>query len=95
MRADEIFADLSRESDKNRATLSNKGHEMARSAVSNKNVTPTAALNNIAKIGTKVSVSTLLRDSQRPVDAPLPTRGTSPLLLEETEAKMADVFLVM
>ena len=48
-----------------------------------------------AKIGTKVSVSTLLRDSQRPVDAPLPTRGTSPLLLEETEAKTANVVFVM
>ena len=65
LRADAIFADLSRELDKNSATISNKGLEMARNAVSNKIVTLTAASNNLAKIGIKVSVSKLCRYSQR------------------------------
>ena len=44
-RVDEIFADLSRESDKNRATLSKKGREMAFSSVTNKTGNPTVASN--------------------------------------------------
>ena len=68
---------------------------MDRSAVANKTVTPTAASNFLTNIGIKVSVSTLCHSSQRPVDAPLPTRGTSPLILEETEAKTANVVFVM
>ena len=39
---------------------------MARSAVANKTLTLTAASNDPVKIGIKVSVSTIHRDSQRP-----------------------------
>ena len=75
-RADAIFDDLSRESDKNCATFSKNVRDMARRAFTNKTCTPTAASNYIAKIGIKVNVSTLCRDSQRPENAPLPTCGT-------------------
>ena len=61
LRADAILADLSRELDSNCATLTNKGREMACSAVSNKTRTPTVASNLVAKIGIKVSVSTRFR----------------------------------
>ena len=53
LRADAIFDDLSRELDKNSATISNKGLEMARNAVSNKIVTLTAASNALAKLVSK------------------------------------------
>ena len=77
--ADAIFADMSRESDENCATLAEKVREMDRSEVVKKNVTPTEASNDLSNNGSKVSVSTLRQDSQRPADAPLPTRGTPPL----------------
>ena len=60
---DEIFADLSKYLDKNCGNIANKGREMACSEVANKIFTPTAASNFLAKIGIKVSVSTLHRDS--------------------------------
>ena len=68
LRVDAIFADLSRELDKNSATLAEKGREMACSAVANKVVTPSFASNALAKIGIKVRVSILRRDFQRPAD---------------------------
>ena len=80
---DAIFSGMSRDSDKNRATLAKKGREMDRSAVTNKIVTPTAASDSLANISIKVSVSTLCRDSQKPEDTPLPTCGPPPLLSEE------------
>ena len=43
LRSYAIFADLSRELDKNCATLEKKGRDMDCSEVSNKTVTPTAA----------------------------------------------------
>ena len=95
MRADAIFDDLSRESDKNRATIEKKGREISRSAVANKAVTPTAASNALAKIGIKVSVSTLCQDIQRTADAPLPTRGPPLLFSEEAEVKMANLVVAM
>ena len=49
MRADAIFADLKRESDKNRTTLAKKGRDMARIAVANNTVTLTAASNALCK----------------------------------------------
>ena len=73
--ADAIFSGLSRESDKDHETLANKGREMDFISVRKNNVTMTAASNALAKIGIKVSVSTLRRDSQRPVDEPMPMRG--------------------
>ena len=72
LRADVIFADLSRESDKNHATLANKGRDMARGIVTNKIVTLIAASNSNAKIGIRVSVSNLRQYSQGPADTPLP-----------------------
>ena len=92
---DAIFADLSRESDKNCVTLEKKGFEMAHSAVAKNNITPTAASNPLAKIGIKVNVSTLRRDSQRPADAPLPMHGPPPFFLEEAEVNMANVVVAM
>ena len=49
LRADSIFADMSRESDKNFSTLANKGREMDCIAVSNKTVTTTADSNALVK----------------------------------------------
>ena len=59
LRPDAIFYGLSREPDKNCATLAKKRLDMARSAVDNKIVTLTADSNSLAKIGSKVSVLTL------------------------------------
>ena len=53
LRADVIFADLSRESDNNRATLAKKGREMACSAVANNTVNPTADSNSLEKLVSK------------------------------------------
>ena len=68
---------------------------MDRSALANKIVTPTAASNSLAKIGINVSVSTLRRVSQSTEDAPLPTRGTPLLFLEDAEVKMANTVVLM
>ena len=78
LRADTIFSDLSKELDKNRATLAKKVSEMARRVVANKTGTTNLHSNALANIGIKVSVSTLCRDSQRPANSPLPTHGTPP-----------------
>ena len=59
MRVDEIFADMSKELDKNRANLTKKGRKIDFNAVANKTLTPIAASNYLAKIGIKVSVLTL------------------------------------
>ena len=56
---------------------------MARSAFTNKTLNLTAASNELSKIGIKVSVSTVRRDSQRPVNAPLTTRGPPQFFSEE------------
>ena len=95
LRADAIFADMSREFYKNRATLAKKVREMACSEVSNKTVTLTAASNALEKIGIKVIFSTLHRDSQRPAYAPLPPHGHPPFFLEEAEVNMANVVFAM
>ena len=65
------------------------------STVTNKTLTPTAASNPLEKIGIKVSVSTLHQDSQRPENAPLPTRGPPPLFLKEAGVKMTNVVVAM
>ena len=78
---DAIISDLSRDSDENCATLAKKVLEMARSAVANKTTNPSATSNDLAKVGIKVSVSTLRQDSQRPVDTPLTKNGPPPFLL--------------
>ena len=90
-----IFADLSRDLGKNRATIAKKGREMDRSALANKIVTPTAASNPLAKIGINVSVSTLRRVSQSTEESTLPTRGPPPLLSEDAEVKMDNVVVIM
>ena len=54
LRADTIFADMSRESDNNLSTIAKKGREMARSAAANKTINLTADSNTLAKIGIKV-----------------------------------------
>ena len=53
MRADANFADLSRDLDKNHATISKKGREMARNAVAKNIFTPTAASNALEKLVSK------------------------------------------
>ena len=70
-RSDAIFADMSWYSYENHETLAKKGHYMSYSAVSIKTLTPTVASKSLAKIGVKVSVSTLCEDSQKSADAPL------------------------
>ena len=85
--ADAIFADMSRESDENCATLAEKVREMDRSEVVKKNVTPTEASNDLSNNGSKVSVSTLRQDSQRPADAPLTMCGPLLFLSEEAEGR--------
>ena len=47
LRADAIFSDMSRELYNNFATLSKKGHDMDRSAVSNNTITTTEASNSL------------------------------------------------
>ena len=95
LREDEIFADMSRESDKNCATIANKGCEMAHSAVDNNTITPTSASNALANFFIKVSVSKIRPDSQRPSDAPLTTLGPTPFFLEESYVKMSNKFINM
>ena len=51
LRADVIFSDMSRDPDKNCATLEKKGRDMACSSVSKNIVTKTAASNDLEKIG--------------------------------------------
>ena len=75
LRADVIFSGLSRDSENIGATLENKEHDMDHSAFANKIVTQTETSKSPEKIGIKVSVSTLCRDSQRPADATLPRCG--------------------
>ena len=95
LRADAIFADLSREWDNNHANIEKKGCDMDCSAAANKTVTLTAASNALAKIGIKFSVSTLYQDIQRPVNAPLPISGPMLLFLEEAEVNMANVVVAI
>ena len=72
LRGGASFADMSWELDNNRATLEEKGHKMYHSAVTNETLTLTKAINYLSKVGIKVIVSKLCRDSHRPVDVPLP-----------------------
>ena len=53
LRADVIFAGLSRYSEKNNTTLAKKGREMACSAVANNTVNPTADSNSLEKLVSK------------------------------------------
>ena len=53
LRADAIFADLSRELDNNCETFSKKVREIARSAAVKNIVTPTAASNALEKLASK------------------------------------------
>ena len=64
-------------------------------AVANKTVTPNAVSDALAKNGIKVIVSTLHWDSQRPADAPLPTRGPPLFFSEEAELNIAEAVVVM
>ena len=64
-------------------------------AVSNKIVTMTVASNSLAKIGIKMSVSTLCRYSQRPADTPLPTSGSMPFFSLEAEVNMFNTVVVI
>ena len=64
LRADAIFDGMSRELDKNRATLAKKGCNMTHSAVANKTLPLTVASKSLAKIGINVSVSTPSRQSE-------------------------------
>ena len=68
---------------------------MSHSAVSNKTLNFTVASNALSKIGIKVSVLMLLRNSQMPVGAPLPTSGIQLLFFEEAEVKMPNTVGVM
>ena len=68
---------------------------MSHIAVSNKTLNFTVASNALSKIGIKVSVLMLLRNSQMPVGAPLPTSGIQLLFFEEAEVKMPKMVDVM
>ena len=50
-----MVSDIASYSDKNHATLENKGRDMAHSVVAKKTLTLTAASNSHAKIGIKVT----------------------------------------
>ena len=52
-------------------------------AVANKTLNPTVDSNHLAKVGIKVIVLTLFRDSQRSEDTHLTTLGPLSFLLEE------------
>ena len=71
------------------------GHELSQSVVANYTFTLNAASNSLENFGIKVSVSTIRRDSQRPVDAPLPKSGPLMFFLKEAGLNMDNAVVLM